>query len=136
MSQVITDVIIGVIILSMLLVVIPVYRNQSNQMAMVVGMTDQNEKIGEVMFSDMPGENDVVSGRYIRELLFYYVINEIDFTVTIEKSGVTNMITENTYADISSIMNEEYMFFKITKVDKVTHNFHIEHVDTMTVVDT
>lgn len=136
MSQVLTDVIIGVLILSMLLVVIPIYRNQSNQMAQVVGMTDQNEKIKEVMFGDVPKENDVVSGRYIKELLYFYIVNEIDFSVTIKKSGITRMITENTYDDISSVVNEKYMFFKVIDADKSTYDFCFEHIEATTAEDT
>ena len=133
MSQIITDVIIGVIILSMLLVVIPIYRNQTNQMARVVEITDQNEKIKEVIFNEVPKLNDIVSGRYIKELLYYYVINEINFSVKIKKSGNTNMITENTYEDINSIIDENYMFFKVNEAVEGTRDFSFEYIETETV---
>ncbi len=133
MSQIITDVIIGVIILSMLLVVIPIYRNQTNQMARVVEITDQNEKIKEVIFNEVPKLNDIVSGRYIKELLYYYVINEINFSVKIKKSGNTNMITENTYEDINSIIDENYMFFKVNEAVDGTRDFSFEYIETETV---
>lgn len=133
MSQIITDVIIGVTILSMLLVVIPIYRNQTNQMARVVEITDQNEKIKEVIFNEVPKLNDIVSGRYIKELLYYYVINEINFSVKIKKSGNTNMITENTYEDINSIIDENYMFFKVNEAVDGTRDFSFEYIETETV---
>ena len=133
MSQIITDVIIGVIILSMLLVVIPIYRNQTNQMARVVEITDQNEKIKEVIFNEVPKLNDIVSGRYIKELLYYYVINEINFSVKIKKSGNTNMITENTYEDINSIIDENYMFFKVNEAVDGPRDFSFEYIETETV---
>lgn len=132
MSQVITDVIIGVVILSMLLVVIPIYRNQSDRMAMVVGMTDQNEKIGEVIFSQVPKLNDIVSGRYIRELLSYYIANQKDFSVIVKKSGTAKMITENTYEMINTIIDDSYMFFKVIAVDIGAYDFYFEHINTTT----
>ena len=136
MSQIITDVIIGVIMLSMLLVVIPIYRNQSEQMALVVSMTDQNEKMGEVIFSDVPKQNDVVSGRYIKELLYYYAANNADFSVTIKKSGITNLVTENTYEIVHSVIDEEYMFFKVNEVNKDTLDFCFEDIQAPVANDT
>lgn len=129
MSHIITDVIIGVILLSMLLFVIPIYRHQSDQMALIVGMTDQNEKIGEVIFGEVPKQNDIVSGRYIKELLYYYTVKEESFAVTVKKSGITNLVTESTYENIHSVINEDYMFFKVNEVDHDTYDFCFEYIE-------
>lgn len=114
MEHIITDVIIGVIILSLLLVVIPIYRNQSEQMASVIEITDQNEKIKEVIFSDLPKCGDVVSGRYIKELVYYYANKDELFLVRIKKSGTLYFLTETFYDAIHSILNEDHMFFTVT----------------------
>ena len=130
MEQIITDVIIGVIILSMLLVVIPIYRSQSEQMASVIEMTDQNEKIGEVIFSDLPKQNDIVSGRYIKELIYFYVIHQNKFSVTIKKSGALYIITENVYDIINSIINDSFIFFTVEEINSENNTFVFAYYDT------
>ena len=127
MEHIITDVIIGVIILSLLLVVIPIYRRQSEQMASVVEITDQNEKIKEVLFSDLPKQGDIVSGRYIQELVYYYAATKEEFFVRIKKSGTLYFLTEIAYESINKIFTEDHMFFTVYIATPETNSFVFVH---------
>lgn len=71
MEKVITEIIIGAVVLSLLISIIPIYRSSAALVSAAGEKADINENIKEVNFGRLPEKGDVVSGRYLVELLEY-----------------------------------------------------------------
>lgn len=84
MDRVITEIIVGVVILVLVIAVIPIYRNSSELVASAAQNRDFNENIREVTIRKLPNIHDVVSGRYLFELLDYYSVKGTAISVSID----------------------------------------------------
>lgn len=71
MDKIITEIIIGAVILSLLISIIPIYRNSAALVSAAGETIDINENIKEVTFGRLPEKGDIVSGRYLLELISY-----------------------------------------------------------------
>ena len=65
MDKVITEVIIGAVILTLLISIIPIYRSSAAIVSTAGEKNDINENIKEVTFGRIPENGDVVSGGYL-----------------------------------------------------------------------
>ena len=84
MDRVITEIIVGVVILVLVIAVIPIYRNSSELVISAAESRDFNENIREVTIGKLPNIHDIVSGRYLFELLEYYSAKGSAISVSID----------------------------------------------------
>ena len=69
MDKIISEIIIGAVILTLLVSVIPIYRSSAQLVRSAGEKMDENENIKEVTLGKLPAEGDFTSGRYLLELL-------------------------------------------------------------------
>lgn len=116
MDKIITEIIIGAVILTLLISIIPIYRSSAALVSNAGEKNDINENIKEVTFGRIPQQGDVVSGRYLSEFIYYaaekYII---EFSVVLSKSMY--VIKNKMESDFSEIIKEN-MLFKVTEETK------------------
>ena len=71
MDKIVSEIIIGAIILTLLISVVPIYRSSAELVGSVGEKMDVNENIKEVTIGRLPAAGDVCSGRYLLELIEY-----------------------------------------------------------------
>ena len=71
MDKIISEIIIGAVILTLLVSVIPIYRSSAQLVRSAGEKMDENENIKEVTLGRLPAAGDFSSGRYLLELLDY-----------------------------------------------------------------
>lgn len=116
MDKIITEIIIGAVILTLLISIIPIYRSSAALVSNAGEKNDINENIKEVTFGRIPQQGDVVSGGYLSEFIYYaaekYII---EFSVVLYKSMY--VIKNKMESDFSEIIKEN-MLFKVTEETK------------------
>ena len=71
MDKVVTEIIIGAVILALLVSIIPIYRSSAALVSAAGQTIDANENIKEVTFGRIPESGDVVYGGYLLEFVQY-----------------------------------------------------------------
>ena len=71
MDKVITEIIIGAVVLALLISIIPIYRSSAALVSAAGQTVDANENIKEVTFGRIPEKGDVVYGGYLLEFIRY-----------------------------------------------------------------
>ena len=101
MDKVITEIIIGAVILTLLISIIPIYRSSAALVSAAGETLDANENVREVNFGRIPKVGDVVYGGYLLEFIRYSITKyetEIkESKTTIEDGKSTNQVTEFDY---------------------------------------
>ena len=88
MSEIISEIVIGVFILAMLLTAIPMYRQNRQLMTDMVSEVDYNEKIGSVIMPET--EKKEVSGAdVIAAIRYFYVKGGTQIQVIQKEGGFT-----------------------------------------------
>ena len=88
MSDVISEIIISVLILSMLLIAVPMYRQNQQLVADMVSVTDYNEKIGSVMMPET--DKQEISGADVIAAIRYFYVKGGTKIQVIQKKGSEN----------------------------------------------
>lgn len=119
MDKIISEIIIGTVILSLLLLIIPIYRDSANLITTVGECIDENEKVRKVMISKIPSENDYVSGSYIITLA-KELKNNKNYSMSINTGSNLYILKNDNSENIKKIKSE--MIFEVTKatIDKDT----------------
>ena len=86
MSDVISEIIISVLILSMLLIAVPMYRQNQQLVADMVSVTDYNEKIGSVMMPETD-KQEISGADVIAAIRYFYVKGGTKIQVIQKKGG-------------------------------------------------
>lgn len=73
MDKVITEIIIGAVILTLLISIIPIYRSSAALVSAAGETLDANENVREVNFGRIPKVGDVVYGGYLLEFIRYSI---------------------------------------------------------------
>lgn len=116
MDKVITEIIIGAVILTLLLSIIPIYRSSAKLVSTAGAAMDENENIKEVAFGRLPKKGDVVSGRYLLEFIGYSKMKyDIELHLNlIDKAYLIN--NKNKVQDIYYVKSN--MFFEVMDIEK------------------
>lgn len=93
MSDVISEIIISVLILAMLLIAVPMYRQNQQLVAEMVSETDYNEKIGSVMMPETDKEE--ISGAEVIAVIRYFYVKGGTKVQVIQKKG--GFVYDGTY---------------------------------------
>ena len=115
MDKIVSEIIIGAIILTLLISVVPIYRSSAELVGSVGEKMDVNENIKEVTIGRLPAAGDVCSGRYLLELIEYSA-TKYHFSISVEFSDVKYQFRNEAYKDA----------FQIIKNDMLFEVFHLE----------
>lgn len=89
MSDVISEIIISVLILAMLLVAVPLYRQNQQLMIDMVSEIDYNEKIGSVMMPETEEQKEVSGADVIAAIRYFYEKGGTKIQVVQKEGGFT-----------------------------------------------
>lgn len=113
MDKVITEIIIGAVILALLISIIPIYRSSAALVSAAGKTSDMNENIREVTFGRIPETGDIVYGGYLLELIGY-LIEKYKTEIKIEFSDEMYFLQNGSNLD-SLQKIERNMLFKVTQ---------------------
>ena len=102
MDKIISEIIIGAVILTLLVSVIPIYRSSAQLVRSAGEKMDENENIKEVTLGKLPAEGDFTSGRYLLELLDFCA-DRYRFLVSVKFSDKTYQFREENYAEAADV---------------------------------
>ena len=111
MDKVITEIIIGAVILTLLISIIPIYRSSAALVSTAGEKNDINENIKEVTFGRIPESGDIVSGGYLSEFILY-ASKKYKMELSVELPGGMHVIRNNSKTDWFNVV-ENNMLFKI-----------------------
>ena len=117
MDKVIAEIIIGVVILSLLITVVPLYRNSADLVVSVGEKLDNNENIKEVTIGKPPRTDDIVSGKYLVNYIEYLSARKTSFFITMILPGTTYCLFNETYQMVYDIVQSD-TFYKVLSIDK------------------
>lgn len=126
MDKVITEVIIGAVILTLLISIIPIYRSSAAIVSTAGEKNDINENIKEVTFGRIPGNGDVVSGGYLLEFVLY-AAQKYKIELSIEFPEGMYVIRNNSKSECFNVVNNN-MLFKIEQSEFVGEVLKIHFV--------
>lgn len=126
MDKIITEIIIGAVILSLLISIIPIYRKSAALVSEAGEKVDVNENIKEVIFGRLPENGDVVSGRYLLEL-FNYLKEKFNIDISVEFSDRMYIFKNDSNVDSLRVI-EENMMFKVKQSEINENNLKIYFV--------
>ncbi len=109
MDKIITEIIIGAVILTLLIFVIPVYRSSAELVRSAGEKIDANENIKEVTIGRLPAAGDIGSGRYILELIKYFTY-EHRFAISVEFPDKMYLFRQDAYEDAFHVLKNDMMF--------------------------
>lgn len=111
MDKVITEIIIGAVILTLLISIIPIYRSSAALVSTAGEKNDINENIKEVTFGRIPESGDIVSGGYLSEFILY-ASKKYKMELSVELPDGMHVIRNNSKTDWFNAV-ENNMLFKI-----------------------
>ena len=111
MDKVITEIIIGAVILTLLISIIPIYRSSAALVSTAGERNDINENIKEVTFGRIPESGDIVSGGYLSEFILY-ASKKYKMELSVELPDGMHVIRNNSKTDWFNVV-ENNMLFKI-----------------------
>ena len=111
MDKVITEIIIGAVILTLLISIIPIYRSSAALVSTAGEKNDINENIKEVTFGRIPESGDIVSGGYLSEFILY-ASKKYKIELSVELPDGMHVIRNNSKTDWFNVV-ENNMLFKI-----------------------
>jgi hypothetical protein len=111
MDKVITEIIIGAVILTLLISIIPIYRSSAALVSTAGEKNDINENIKEVTFGRIPESGDIVSGGYLSEFILY-ASKKYKMELSVELPDGMHVIRNNSKTDWFNVV-ENNMLFKI-----------------------
>ncbi|MBR5785397.1 MAG: hypothetical protein IKY41_01695 [Clostridia bacterium] len=111
MDKVITEIIIGAVILTLLISIIPIYRSSAALVSTAGEKNDINENIKEVTFGRIPESGDIVSGGYLSEFILY-ASKKYKIELSVELPDGMHVICNNSKKDWFNVV-ENNMLFKI-----------------------
>lgn len=111
MDKVITEIIIGAVILTLLISIIPIYRSSAALVSTAGEKNDINENIKEVTFGRIPESGDFVSGGYLSEFILY-ASKKYKMELSVELPDGMHVIRNNSKTDWFNVV-ENNMLFKI-----------------------
>ena len=111
MDKVITEIIIGAVILTLLISIIPIYRSSAALVSTAGEKNDINENIKEVTFGRIPESGDIVSGGYLSEFILY-ASKKYKMDLSVELPDGMHVIRNNSKTDWFNVV-ENNMLFKI-----------------------
>lgn len=111
MDKVITEIIIGAVILALLISIIPIYRSSAALVSAAGETVDANENIKEVTFGRIPEKGDVVYGGYLLEFIRYST-EKYETYIKIEFSDEMYVIRKDSNIDSLNKI-ENYMMFEV-----------------------
>ena len=137
MDKVITEIIIGAVILSLLISIIPIYRNSAALVSAAGEKADVNENIKEVSFGRLPEDGDVVSGRYLLEVICFlkekYTIKKIElvdmFPHTRHVESVVYLESKKDYRKKKSYGSDYAIFKEKNRNSNSYKNICDTHID-------
>ena len=109
MDKVITEIIIGAVILSLLISIIPIYRNSAALVSAAGEKADVNENIKEVSFGRLPEDGDVVSGRYLLEVICF-LKEKYTIEISVEFSDRMYIFKNDSGMDSLRVIDENILF--------------------------
>lgn len=109
MDKVITEIIIGAVILSLLISIIPIYRNSAALVSAAGEKADINENIKEVSFGRLPEDGDVVSGRYLLEVICF-LKEKYTIEISVEFSDRMYIFKNDSGVDSLRVIDENMLF--------------------------
>ena len=109
MDKVITEIIIGAVILSLLISIIPIYRNSAALVSAAGEKADVNENIKEVSFGRLPEDGDVVSGRYLLEVICF-LKEKYTIEISVEFSDRMYIFKNDSGVDSLRVIDENILF--------------------------
>ncbi len=116
MDKIISEIIIGAVILTLLVSVIPIYRSSAQLVRSAGEKMDENENIKEVTLGKLPAEGDFTSGRYLLELLDFCA-DRYRFLVSVKFSDKTYQFREENYAEAADVIKSD-MLFVLSEIKK------------------
>ena len=127
MDKVITEIIIGAVILSLLISIIPIYRNSAALVSSAGETIDLNEGIKEVTFGRLPNKGDIVSGRYLLELISY-IKEKYTTEISVEFSDKMYVFKNDSKADSLRVIEDNMLFeVKISELKGKTLNISLDY---------
>ncbi len=111
MDKVITEIIIGAVILTLLISIIPIYRSSAALVSTAGEKNDINENIKEVTFGRIPESGDIVSRGYLSEFILY-ASKKYKMELSVELPDGMHVIRNNSKTDWFNVV-ENNMLFKI-----------------------
>ena len=111
MDKVITEIIIGAVILTLLISIIPIYRSSAALVSTAGEKNDINENIKEVTFGRIPESGDIVSGGYLSEFILY-ASKKYKMELSVELPDGMHVIRNNSKTDWFNVV-ENNMLFKV-----------------------
>lgn len=127
MDKVISEIIIGAVILSLLISIIPIYRNSAALVSSAGETIDLNEGIKEVTFGRLPNKGDIVSGRYLLELISY-IKEKYTTEISVEFSDKMYVFKNDSKADSLRVIEDNMLFeVKISELKGKTLNISLDY---------
>jgi len=126
LDKVISEIIIGAVILTLLISIIPAYRNSAELVSSAGEKMDVNENIKEVTIGRLPAVGDIGSGRYLLELM-EYLAKRYYIQISVRFSKGTYLFTNSTYEKAYDVIKND-MLFELSNVKKATKVIKIKFV--------
>lgn len=127
MDKVLSEIIIGAVILSLLISIIPIYRNSAALVSSAGETIDLNEGIKEVTFGRLPNKGDIVSGRYLLELISY-IKEKYTTEISVEFSDKMYVFKNDSKADSLRVIEDNMLFeVKISELKGKTLNISLDY---------
>lgn len=112
MDKIIVEIIVGVVALTLLISVVPLYRDSAELVVSAGERLDGNEAVKEVTIGQPPEIHDIVSGKYLLKYL-EYCIDHYQFTFYIELNGKRYIYQNKLYEPLYELI-ESSMLFEVT----------------------
>ncbi len=112
MDKIIVEIIVGVVALTLLISVVPLYRDSAELVVSAGERLDGNEAVKEVTIGRPPEIHDIVSGKYLLKYL-EYCIDHYQFTFYIELNGKRYIYQNKLYEPLYELI-ESSMLFEVT----------------------
>ena len=96
-------------ILSLLISIIPIYRNSAALVSAAGEKADVNENIKEVSFGRLPEDGDVVSGRYLLEVICF-LKEKYTIEISVEFSDRMYIFKNDSGMDSLRVIDENILF--------------------------
>lgn len=125
MDKIISEIIIGAVILSLLISIIPIYRKSAALLSSAGETIDLNENIKEVAFGRLPSKGDIVSSRYLLELLSYIKEN-FSMKISVEFSDKMYIFKNDSKLDSLRVIEEDMLFeVKLSELKESDLDMHL-----------
>lgn len=122
MDKVIAEIIVGAIILTMLIMVIPIYRSSASLVCEAGEKIDINENIREVTSKRLPRVNDFISGNYLIDLVHGFDKN--NFKLTLKMDNQVYYVKK--WDSLEKVGIKEDMMFKVVRADYLKDMIEME----------